>query len=91
MDNPCINCLTFPICRNQLIAFLQTDVEGGTQAAMHRAYKFTIKRKCDLVMQFMFHEFMSKREKYYNASYMTANILNDTFKILENMHDSYPL
>lgn len=91
MTNPCVNCLTFPICRNELIDALLKTPDAGNQRSMIQAYKFSLKRKCDLINQYFFETYMKERGKVHNVFFMESIILNDTFKILEVMHDSYPM
>jgi len=87
-DMPCINCLTFMICKDQIINRLITDTAAGSRASIYRSVNDTLIKKCCLLKRFLDDQYLlithdNESTKLYFI--MTADIINDVFKLLENV------
>ena len=57
MDCPCINCITFPICRNQVIeTFAIKRKEQKNNHPQYLSSYFKLREKCSLIQKYFSSE-----------------------------------
>ena len=61
---PCVNCITFPICRQRYIRGIKTYVKTGAKS--HNL--ITLERYCDIIKEFAATELMHHRYKAFLSS-----------------------
>ena len=75
-NSPCKNCLTYAICRNQLLHFNKKDLDYVTTAyTIYNAYIINIYPKCSLIEEWL------SRNKYDLRYEVIARCLKIIFKI----------
>ena len=81
----CIDCITFAICKEDLLEYMKWDVErvDMTDATVHRAYNFTIRKKCSII-DYYFTFLKNNEVEYYDLLTIkldsTFNLKNTAIK-----------
>lgn len=101
MENPCIDCITYPICRiefiDKLLRILETSQHHPRVTKMHIyeeihvAYHLTLKKKCSLISNYIFIQSTaqirnaSQEEYNYNMTNSVVQTISDAFNIEDIM------
>ena len=85
---PCIDCLIYPICKNEIIDYMETyePISAHPELTIYRAYIYTLKPKCILLFNWVSEQYVPtdgvcKRYDGNPAVYHIVDQLNEVFHI----------